>query len=178
MPEYINVCLFCGGDASEPDHLSHCDGRQGEVEERQFDPASAFHAREAFRVIKAPRETSIQAFYNAVDAGIIETRRAQVWFGLKQTGVSTSGEVFEYLKEHLHLGLRYDSNTCARFTELRDLGLIREVGRRACRVTGQVCITWEVVPSAEYAGVAQVHRCTQCGQIVSRDVPVPKASRR
>lgn len=22
-------CLFCGGDASEPDHLSHCDGRQG-----------------------------------------------------------------------------------------------------------------------------------------------------
>jgi hypothetical protein len=22
-------CLFCGGDRSEPDHLLHCDGRQG-----------------------------------------------------------------------------------------------------------------------------------------------------
>jgi hypothetical protein len=22
-------CLFCGGDASEPDHLQRCDGRQG-----------------------------------------------------------------------------------------------------------------------------------------------------
>lgn len=27
-----NRCLFCGGDASEPDHLVHCDGRQGAVE--------------------------------------------------------------------------------------------------------------------------------------------------
>jgi len=29
-------CLFCGGDASEPNHLKHCDGRQGQVE-------AAFH---------------------------------------------------------------------------------------------------------------------------------------
>jgi hypothetical protein len=25
-------CLFCGGDASEPDHLLRCDGRQGQRE--------------------------------------------------------------------------------------------------------------------------------------------------
>jgi hypothetical protein len=25
-------CLFCGGDASEPNHRAHCDGRQGGVE--------------------------------------------------------------------------------------------------------------------------------------------------
>lgn len=25
-------CLFCGGNASEPDHLARCDGRQGRVE--------------------------------------------------------------------------------------------------------------------------------------------------
>jgi hypothetical protein len=25
-------CLYCGGDASAPDHLLHCDGRQGRVE--------------------------------------------------------------------------------------------------------------------------------------------------
>jgi hypothetical protein len=25
-------CLFCGGDASEPDHWRHCDGRQGRLE--------------------------------------------------------------------------------------------------------------------------------------------------
>lgn len=25
-------CLFCGGDASAPNHLRHCDGRQGRIE--------------------------------------------------------------------------------------------------------------------------------------------------
>jgi len=28
----MTPCLFCGGDASEPDHWRHCDGRQGQVE--------------------------------------------------------------------------------------------------------------------------------------------------
>lgn len=39
-----NGCLFCGGDAGEPDHLAHCDGRQGRVEARfehpRFDGAT------------------------------------------------------------------------------------------------------------------------------------------
>lgn len=30
--EWAHVCLFCGGDASEPDHFARCDGRQGGVE--------------------------------------------------------------------------------------------------------------------------------------------------
>jgi hypothetical protein len=29
----MQPCLFCGGDPSEADHLLHCDGRQGLVEE-------------------------------------------------------------------------------------------------------------------------------------------------
>jgi hypothetical protein len=29
----LTGCLFCGGDASEPNHLAHCDGRQGGIEE-------------------------------------------------------------------------------------------------------------------------------------------------
>lgn len=28
------VCLFCGGNADEPNHLFHCDGRQGKAEAR------------------------------------------------------------------------------------------------------------------------------------------------
>lgn len=30
------MCLFCGGDASERDHLRSCDGRQGRVEADEF----------------------------------------------------------------------------------------------------------------------------------------------
>lgn len=44
-------CLFCGGDASAPDHLKHCDGRQGRVEaaveaERVLDPVEAARVTE------------------------------------------------------------------------------------------------------------------------------------
>jgi hypothetical protein len=28
----MQVCLFCGGDSSEPNHRQHCDGRQGRVD--------------------------------------------------------------------------------------------------------------------------------------------------
>jgi hypothetical protein len=33
----VQLCMFCGGDADEPDHEARCDGRQGRVEER-FEP--------------------------------------------------------------------------------------------------------------------------------------------
>lgn len=168
----MQPCLFCSGDASEPGHLDRCDGRQGVIE-GAFNPRNAFAAPTESDIITRPRDTSVRAFYQAVDAGVIATRRQQVWSGLRAIGIATSSEVFEYLKEKKHLGLRYDSNTCARFTELRDLGLIREVGERQCRVTGQTCITWAVVLSLDYAGTAIVHRCSQCGQIVAREIPRP-----
>jgi hypothetical protein len=151
-------CQYCEGDLFAPDHDLRCDGRQGVIE-----------AVIASTTITRPRETSVQAFYNAVDAGVIETRRQQVWAALRALGEATSNEVFQRLKT---LGVRYISTACARLTELRDLGLVREVGQRRCSVTGQQCIAWTVVPSSEYAGEAIVHRCPECGQIVSRDVPI------
>jgi len=30
-------CLFCSGDASEPNHLEHCDGRSGWIDAREPD---------------------------------------------------------------------------------------------------------------------------------------------
>jgi len=158
-------CRFCGGDASEPDHRYFCDGQQGAVE-------VAEPPRVSQRRVTTPRDTSVQAFYNAVSSGKIRTRQQQAYFGVEALGIATSGETFEYLKEQKRFQLRYDSNTCARFTELRDLGLIREVGRKVCRITGETCIAWSVVPPEEYAGPATVHRCPFCNQIVSRDVPV------
>jgi hypothetical protein len=159
--------LFCGGDASEADHLVRCDGRQGAIESAAVDDGPVVGAT----IITWPRETSVKAFYEQTATGKIPTRRLQVWVGLEALGIATAGEVFEYLKETRRLGLRYDSNTSARFTELRDDGLIREMGERACRVTGQTCITWAVVPEQEYAGRADVQRCPTCGQITAKIVP-------
>ena len=166
-------CIFCGGDASEPNHRQHCDGRQGQIEAALL-PLPLPPKLRVIRIV-SPRETSVQAFYNAVDSGVIQTRREQVYAGLRAIGGGTSNETFAYVTQH-HLGPRYISTVAARFTELRDMGVIREVGERLCRITGQMCLVWEVVPSAEYIGAATVRRCETCGQIVSRDVPVPVRS--
>ena len=32
LDDGMQRCLFCGGDASDPDHIWRCDGRQGRVE--------------------------------------------------------------------------------------------------------------------------------------------------
>jgi hypothetical protein len=44
-----HVCLFCGGNASEPDHLKTCDGRQGRVE-ADFDGDTYDRARDRDRL--------------------------------------------------------------------------------------------------------------------------------
>lgn len=164
------ICRYCGTPVEADDllHVLRCDGQQGRVEAAELSAPPIITTR----TITTPRETSVQAFYNAVDSGVIRTRQEQVYAALRAIGPATANEVFEYLKEQRHLGLRYDSNTRARFTELRDLGVIREAGSRPCRITHQTCITWAVVPSADYIGPVVVHRCASCGQIVARDVPV------
>ena len=168
------ICQHCGEPIEIDDllHVLRCDGRQGAVE------AAAELAPITVNTITTPRETSVQAFYNAVDTGVIHTRREQAYVALRDLnarfGPTSANETFEYQIEQRHLGLRYDSNTRARFTELRDMGFIREVGTKVCRVTGQTCIAWEVVPEDEYAGPATVHRCPTCNQIISRDVPTSK----
>ena len=50
---------------------------------------------------------------------IFSKRREQVWIGLSDLGIATPNETFEHLKEVRRFKLRYDSNTRARFTEMR-----------------------------------------------------------
>ena len=39
-------CLFCGGDASEPNHRAHCEGKQGQLEAMRFDGADYVPTRD------------------------------------------------------------------------------------------------------------------------------------
>lgn len=63
------LCLFCGGNRSEANHLARCDGRQGGVEERPFVPYEAFeHAR------TTDPDTSHAAAAAVVDATEVQLR--------------------------------------------------------------------------------------------------------
>jgi hypothetical protein len=61
-------------------------------------------------------------------------------------GPMTANECFEILQSWKGPRFRYESNTCARFTELRDMGLLVELGTRQCQITGQEVILWEINP--------------------------------
>lgn len=54
----ISQCLFCGGDASAPNHAERCDGRQGVIEAAatsvpmRFDGETYVHERDGGRLAR------------------------------------------------------------------------------------------------------------------------------
>lgn len=89
------------------------------------------------------RQTSIEAFRQIKESGLLSERRLQVYEALFRHGPCTSGELFaRALVGKTNLSVMTQSR--ARFTELRDLGVIREVGVKKCTATGRNAIVWDV----------------------------------
>lgn len=92
------------------------------------------------------QETSLLAFQALVESGRLENHHAIVLDAVKAMPDSTSNEIFNYLDEKYgYDDPRYISVIRARFTELREKGLIQNVGRRPCGITGNVCLLWRAV---------------------------------
>lgn len=92
------------------------------------------------------RQTSIDAYLDAIDRGVVSQRRFEVLvavctFSNEKTGI-TANETWEKISNSTGKKLRHDSNTRARFTELREMGLLKELGTRKCNITGVKCIAW------------------------------------
>jgi hypothetical protein len=86
------------------------------------------------------RKTSIDC-YNEIKAnGLLSKKRLQVYTAILKNAPCTSGEAFATMttKEN------QISQSRARFTELRQLGVIYEKGVRKCRVTGRSVIEWDL----------------------------------
>jgi len=94
------------------------------------------------RVRSRVRDTSIEAFRNLVENGVLSKRRAEAYSILYQHGPMTSNEVFQHA--NLHGNPNYRHNTNARMTELRDLGVAAEIGTATCKVTKRRVILWDV----------------------------------
>ncbi len=97
---------------------------------------------------EAPRETSLRAYHYLVDEGILPIRRREVYEALFHHGPGTSAEMFskigEFKSNHTPI-----TSSRSRFTELRDMGLFKEVGTRKCTVTGREAIVWDVTSQEE-----------------------------
>jgi len=99
------------------------------------------------------RQTSLDAYYAALYGGLIGDKQREILTVILQhhpelerpfpPGIGlTATETFTVLATR---GLIHDSNSRARFTELRDKGMIYENGTKICHARGEPgkeCIAW------------------------------------
>jgi hypothetical protein len=121
-----HVCLFCGGDASRPNHLAYCDGRQGRVVE-PFEPYRAPFA--------VTSETSRAAAHSVEPTAV--SLCGQILAALKARGASglTCAEVED------RFGLRHQTAS-ARLWDLRTRAYIRDSGARRETSSGRKAVVW------------------------------------
>jgi len=93
------------------------------------------------------RQTSIDAYHKISSGDLLSRARWIIYDWLFNHGPATAREVFATL--------RLQTNQSGRFTEMRDYGVLQEVGERPCHITGQTSILWDVtsfVPSVKLIG--------------------------
>lgn len=87
----------------------------------------------------AVRRTSESTFRAVTESGMLSQRRAQVYEALYSYGPCTINELYKKMSWVNNV----QANLHARMGELRDMGVVAEVGERVCSVTGQTVIEWQ-----------------------------------
>jgi hypothetical protein len=85
---------------------------------------------------KTVRKTSVDCFNQIRKEGLLSDCRFMVYKAIYEMNGCTASELFN------RTGLK--TNQSSRFTELRELGVIREVETRICKVTGRNAIEWDL----------------------------------
>lgn len=88
------------------------------------------------------RKTSIDAFKQIKDEGLLPEKQFKVYEILHQFGPMTAQEAWVKYRE-VHRTKQRDGIT-PRFSELKMMGVIGEKGKRPCGVTGRSAIEWDV----------------------------------
>ena len=86
------------------------------------------------------RQTSIDCYNQIKEQGLLSNMRFKVYEAILKKAPCTSGEAFATMttKEN------QISQSRARFTELRELGVIYEKGEKKCSITGRNVIEWDL----------------------------------
>jgi hypothetical protein len=88
------------------------------------------------------RSTSIEAYNTIKDNGLLSKLRWEVYSTIYDYGPLTARQTIKILNKGKQPGDRGSYNS--RFAELRTLGVLEEVGKTFCEVTGHKVILWDV----------------------------------
>lgn len=122
------------------------------------------------------RRTSAESYARIKAEGLLGRLQWLVYDALYQYGPKTEGEVWMVFE-----GLYQRHSIAPRMAELKRMGLVYEVGERPCKLTGKMCLTWDVTDGLPIASerketkdqvirrltteIAQLKRriCDKCG---------------
>lgn len=92
------------------------------------------------------RTTSAAAYKTIRDNGLLSRRRWQVYKILYKFGPLTGNEIAVIFKKNFMPATRVQNqlSMTTRLAELRELGAVREIGKRICSVSGMTVILWDV----------------------------------
>jgi hypothetical protein len=91
------------------------------------------------------RQTSITAYNQIKEEGLLSERRWQVYDTLFNHGPCTANELAKHFeKMNFLLPGNVNLNIVTRLGELRNMGVVSELKERPCRVTGMTVIEWDV----------------------------------
>lgn len=87
------------------------------------------------------RQTSKEALDKITQSGVLGRRQLEAYCALYEIGPCTASELFYYLQKSRNPS---HSNVTTRLGELRDMGVVKETGKRDCKITGHNVIEWDV----------------------------------
>lgn len=96
------------------------------------------------------RSTSLAAYITIRDTNLLSAKRWQAYDALyRSPGSLTHNELQarideEFYGDATHGRAVYRNNIVARLGELRDMGVVVEVGEKECSISGMTCIAWDV----------------------------------
>lgn len=86
------------------------------------------------------RQTSVDVYRSMRDEGLLTESRLKIYGFLFEHGPCTANELFQKTKGFNTIT---QANFHARLGELRDCGVVDELGTKKCTVTGNTVIVWD-----------------------------------
>lgn len=88
------------------------------------------------------RQTSINAYKEIKNEGLLSKKRFEVYSALFKKGPLTATQIVDNINTYTSPSVGY--NVHARLGELKELNVIDEYGTKKCPLTGKTVILWDV----------------------------------
>ena len=86
------------------------------------------------------RDTSLMTYFDMKKEGVYGSRMLEVFDAIRECPLMTGREYATLILN------KSDMNEVRpRISDLKDLNLIREVGKRKCSISKRLCYVWEVI---------------------------------